>query len=139
MRVSRITTDTNKEALVVPAAAIADLGGRRGVFQVLNDAAVFRTVQVGTELPEMVEILGGLNEGDQVITTGARALRDGDRVLVSGDGASNGRGRRGAAPAAGSGAAPAGAATAEQQPGTAGQNGTGRDGRGRRSGGAPPQ
>ena len=115
----RITTDTNKEALVVPSAAIADLGGRRGVFQVLNDAAVFRTVQVGSELPNVVEILGGLEEGEQVITTGARALRDGDRVLVAGDGASNGRGRRGAAaPAAGSGAAGS-AINAERQPGGA--------------------
>jgi RND family efflux transporter MFP subunit len=86
-----ITTDTKKDSLVVPAAAIADLGGRRGVFEVLDGAAVFRTVQVGTELPDVVEILGGLQEGDQVITTGARALRDGDRVLVAGtDGESNG-------------------------------------------------
>jgi HlyD family secretion protein len=114
-----ITTDTNKEALVVPSAAIADLGGRRGVFQALNGAAVFRTVQVGSELPNMVEIVGGLEEGDQVITTGARALRDGDRVLVSGDGASNGRGRRGAAAAAAGGGAAGGAINAERQPGAA--------------------
>ena len=29
-------------------------------------------------------ILGGLTEGDQVITTGARALRDGDRIQLAG-------------------------------------------------------
>ena len=79
----RITTDTTKDALVVPADALADLGGRRGVFQVLNDTAVFRTVQVGTEQQQFVEITSGVTEGEQVITTGARALRDGDRVILA--------------------------------------------------------
>jgi HlyD family secretion protein len=119
-----ILTDTKKDALVVPAAAIADLGGRRGVFQVLNDSAVFRTVQVGAELPNMVEIVGGVQEGEQVITTGARALRDGDRVVVSSaDGPSDGptRGRLGGATD--------GTASAEQ-PGVR----FGGEGRGRRGG-----
>ena len=122
-----ITTDTTKDALVVPAAAIADLGGRRGVFQVLNDSAVFRTVQVGAELPDMVELLAGVEEGEQVITTGARALRDGDRVVVAGgDGPSDGpvAGPRGGA----------GGATLQQMPGAAPGEGRGR--RGGRPGGA---
>jgi HlyD family secretion protein len=79
-----ITTDVRKDALVVPANAIVDLGGRRGVFQPLNGQAVFRTVQVGSEQRDLVEVLGGLAEGDEVITTGAGALRDGDRYLVAG-------------------------------------------------------
>ena len=126
-----ITTDTTKDALVVPPEAIADLGGRRGVFQLVNDTAVFRTVQVGAELADKVEILGGLEEGDQVITTGARALRDGDRVLVAGaDGPSDGPtvGRRGGGDA--------GTPSLQQQPG-AGREGRGR--RGGRPGGAPLQ
>jgi HlyD family secretion protein len=117
----RIITDTQKDALVVPAASIADLGGRRGVFQVLNDNAVFRTVQVGAELPETVEVLSGIAEGEQVITTGARALRDGDRVVVAGgDGPSDGP----------SGAGQAGGfrGSAQQAPGA------GAEGRGRRGG-----
>jgi RND family efflux transporter MFP subunit len=88
-----ITTDTTKDALVVPSDALADLGGRRGVFQVLNDTAVFRTVQVGSEQQKFVEILSGVAEGEQVITTGARALRDGDRVILAGG--QRGGGRRG--------------------------------------------
>jgi len=91
----RITTDTTKDALVVPSDALADLGGRRGVFQVLNDTAVFRTVQVGTEQQQFVEITSGVAEGEQVITTGARALRDGDRVILAGAaGGQRGGGRR---------------------------------------------
>lgn len=87
-----ITMDTKKDALVLPSDAIADLGGRRGVFQVQGGNAVFRTVQVGSEQGYLVEILGGLSEGDEVITTGARALRDGDPVVVAG---AEGSGRRG--------------------------------------------
>jgi HlyD family secretion protein len=87
-----ITTQAKKEALVLPSTAVVDLGGRRGVFQLQNDVAVFRTVQVGTEQGSVVEILSGLNEGDQVISTGAGALRDGDRVVLAGR---NGGGQRG--------------------------------------------
>jgi membrane fusion protein (multidrug efflux system) len=89
-----ITTQTKKDALVLPSSAVVDLGGRRGVFQLQNDTAVFRTVQVGSEQGLLVEILGGLVEGDEVVSTGAGALRDGDRVALAG-GATGGRGRRG--------------------------------------------
>src|SRR5688572_19370595 len=91
-----ITTPVKKDALVVPLDAVADLGGRRGVFQHLNGVAVFRTVEIGTEGEQFVEVLGGLSEGDQVITTGARALRDGDRIQLAGEegrgGSNRGRG-----------------------------------------------
>src|SRR5262245_44079008 len=90
-----ITTQTKKNALVLPSSAVVDLGGRRGVFQLQNDTAVFRTVQVGSEQGMVVEILGGLTDGDEVISTGAGALRDGDRVALAGGASGNGRGRRG--------------------------------------------
>jgi HlyD family secretion protein len=97
-----ITTDVKKESLAIPLNAVADLGGRRGVFQHANGVAIFRTVELGTETAEFVEVLSGLNEGDQVITTGARALRDGDRIQLAGgtDGGRRG-GRAGREDAAG--------------------------------------
>ena len=142
----RITTDTTKDALVVPSDALADLGGRRGVFQVLNDTAVFRTVQVGTEQQQFVEITSGVAEGDQVITTGARALRDGDRVILAAGQRAGGGGRRGAGGRASAGegdpATPAtrgGALSADQLGGRAGAATTGQSapragGEGRSSG-----
>jgi len=90
-----ITTNVKKDALVVPVNAVVDLGGRRGVFQPQGDSAVFHSVQVGSEEKNLIEILGGINEGDLVITTGAGALRDGDRVIVPGRTGGGGRGRRG--------------------------------------------
>jgi RND family efflux transporter MFP subunit len=88
-----VTTSTRKEALVIPANAVADLGGRRGVFTPLNETAVFRALDFGTEQSNLVEVLGGLVEGDTVITTGSSALRDGDRIVLPGG--AGGRGRRG--------------------------------------------
>jgi len=43
-----VTTSTKKQALVVPATAVVDLGGRRGVFTPLNESAVFRALDLGT-------------------------------------------------------------------------------------------
>jgi HlyD family secretion protein len=111
-----ITTQTKKEALVLPSTAVVDLGGRRGVFQLQNEVAVFRSVQVGSEQGSIVEILSGLNEGDEVISTGAGALRDGDRVALAG----RGRGQQGNQAAEGGreGSAPA---TRGEAGGTRGQ------------------
>ena len=143
-----ITTQAKKEALVLPSTAVVDLGGRRGVFQLQNDVAVFRTVQVGSEQGSLVEILGGLNEGDEVISTGAGALRDGDRVALVGRGGGGERGnqapeggRAGSAPGArgesggtpGQGAAAPGAT--RQGGAAAGREGYGRRGDGGATGG----
>jgi membrane fusion protein, multidrug efflux system len=139
-----ITTTLKKDSLVVPVDAIADLGGRRGVFQHLNGVAVFRTVELGTEGEQLVEVVGGLTEGDQVITTGARALRDGDRIqLAGGEGARRGNGGRGRGDGATAPAARDGGASPNPTPGaTGGRQGNetsgqrfGSDGSGRRSGG----
>ena len=139
-----VTLETKKDALVVPANALVDLGGRRGVFMPLSDTAVFRAVQVGTEQGDIVEILGGLTEGNEVITTGAGQLRDGDRIVIAGG--RGGRGGRGRGDGSGQGtdsasARPGGAGGTRPARGgefsgtrTAGQ-GTGGTRDGRRSGG----
>jgi RND family efflux transporter MFP subunit len=81
-----VTTDERKEALVVPANAVIDTGGRRGVFLAAdNDTVSFRPVRVGIEENTQIEILDGLSEGDRVVTTGAAGLRDGDRIVLAGD------------------------------------------------------
>lgn len=81
-----ITTANRQDGLVVPANAVVDLGGRRGVFIPQNDVAIFKTVRVGIEQPDVTEVLSGVQEGDRVITTGAASLRDGDRIILAGEG-----------------------------------------------------
>jgi hypothetical protein len=135
-----IITNTKKDALVVPTNAVADLGGRRGVFIPQPDnTAIFRTIQLGSEQGDVIEIADGLNEGDRIITTGATALRDGDRIVLSGQGR-GGRGRRGGENAAVESASPSGEAAASRGSGGRIGGGTGGDaasGQFRRGGGQP--
>ena len=93
----QLTTEQRANALVVPANAVIDREGERGVFVTRNDTAAFRPVQVGIEDGSRVEILKGIADGDRVITTGAAALQDGDRIIVAGErgnGAAGGNGGR---------------------------------------------
>ena len=95
-----VKTDERKEALIVPANAVVDTGGRRGVFMAAeNDTVSFRPVTVGIEDSNQIEILDGLSEGDRVVTTGAAGLRDGDRVVYAGSGGGGRRGQARGAPA----------------------------------------
>ncbi len=87
----RLTVDRRPDALTVPRNAVVDSEGKRGVFLVDDgNVARFNVVRTGLQDGEKVEILEGLNDGQWVITTGAIALRSGDRVQLVGA-----RGRRG--------------------------------------------
>jgi membrane fusion protein, multidrug efflux system len=58
------------------------------VFVVNGDTVQKRAVSTGTTSDTSVEVLSGVQPGDRVVTRGAFALRDGDRVVVSkGEGA----------------------------------------------------
>jgi RND family efflux transporter MFP subunit len=102
-----LTIDTRKDAITIPRNALVDLQGKNGVF-VAEAAqapegtrggggqgpaliAKFVPVQVGIRDGEHIEITSGVSDGARVITTGASALKDGDRVTA----ASNDSGRRG--------------------------------------------
>ena len=89
----RLTVDRRPDALTVPRNAVVDVEGKRGVFLVENQTAKFIEVQAGLSDGERIEILGGVTDGQRVITTGALALRDGDRVAVT-DAAARGRGAK---------------------------------------------
>lgn len=129
--------------LVVPANAVIDLRGQKGVFLPdEGDVARFKPVTVGMSQTDIVEVVDGLAEGTRVVTTGAAALREGDRIVLLGGNGRGGRGGRGGAGGDGGGraGAPGGAAPASGAPGNApagpgGQGGGGNsEGRGRRGG-----
>ncbi len=77
----RLTVEVRSDALTVPRNAVVDSEGQRGVFLVDGQSAKFQPVTTGLQDNERIEILFGLTEGTQVITTGALALRTGDRIL----------------------------------------------------------
>jgi RND family efflux transporter MFP subunit len=59
-----------------------------------NLTAKFLPVETGIRDGEHVEITSGLNDGARVITTGAGALKDGDRIVSAGGDGRSGRGER---------------------------------------------
>jgi hypothetical protein len=61
-----------------------DVGGRRGVYLVDEDVARFRDVRTGLSDDQRIEVLEGLEDGTVVVTTGALAIRDGERVTTAG-------------------------------------------------------
>lgn len=85
----RILTAVRKGVLQVPRAALLNwnVGDcSADVFVVRGGRAEKRTVQTGTGAAPgaPVEITSGLAPGDQVVVRGGFALRDGDKVTVSG-------------------------------------------------------
>jgi RND family efflux transporter MFP subunit len=81
-----LTADVRSDSLVVPRNAVVDVSGARGVFIVTRDSrdwlAHFVAVETGLQDAERVEIVSGLSEGQQVVSTGAAGLSDGDIVTV---------------------------------------------------------
>lgn len=79
-----LQTAHRENTLVVPRNAVVDQQGRRGVFLVDQQTARFTEIRTGIEEPQRVEVVSGLTEGQQVVTTGAAGLRHGDPVRVAG-------------------------------------------------------
>lgn len=70
------------KAIRVPAAAVIQRGQMEMVFVVASGRAELRLVKTGRHAGDEVEIVSGLNSGEQVVTEGAAALADGQPVTV---------------------------------------------------------
>ena len=87
----RLTADRKPNALAVPRNAVVDIAGKRGVYLADGDVARFQAVETGLSDGDYIEVTSGLDEGARIVTVGALALRDGDRVSATGAGARGGR------------------------------------------------
>lgn len=79
----RIVTGDRKGVLQIPRGSLVtwDVAARKGdVFVVSGEQAVRRSVQTGSLFGEMVEVTGGLQEGDILVIRGGFNLSDGDKV-----------------------------------------------------------
>ena len=115
-----LTISMRNDAITVPRNALVDVGGKQGVFVPApidtpegtrggtSGASVmtakFLPVEVGIRDGEAIEITTGLDNGVRVITTGASALKNGDRIVAANE--ASGRGRDGRGPATGAGESP---------------------------------
>jgi HlyD family secretion protein len=73
------------DTLVIPAAALNGDEPQVFVLQPADDTptVTLRTVQVGDRSKDQVEILGGLNPGEQIVVRSDRPLSDGQAVRLS--------------------------------------------------------
>jgi len=73
------------EALTVPTDAVFVEGGQAYVYVIKPDSVVTRAaVSLGTRLADVVEVLEGLGEGQQVVKAGHQKLYEGAKVMPLG-------------------------------------------------------
>jgi membrane fusion protein (multidrug efflux system) len=70
------------QTLVIPREAILEAKNEMSVFVVEGKQAVRRPITIGYEQDHMVEVLKGLNQGDQVIIKGQQLIKEGSAVRV---------------------------------------------------------
>jgi RND family efflux transporter MFP subunit len=81
---------SNRSRILVPRSALVTVGGKTGVFRVVEGKARFLPVQTGGEVQGQVEVTSGLSGGEKLVGSPAAVeLREGDRVRVEGEGASS--------------------------------------------------
>jgi RND family efflux transporter MFP subunit len=79
------TGKTGRTRVMVPATAIRTVDGKKGVFRIVEGRAKFQPIRTGPETQGQVEVLEGLSGGEQLVSTSAGEIRDGDRVRVEGE------------------------------------------------------
>jgi len=74
--------DAKADALLVPKRAVLAMDNSSSVFVVKDGKVVRQTVKTGYESDTSVEILAGVNDGEQVVTAGQASLKDNSAVTV---------------------------------------------------------
>jgi membrane fusion protein (multidrug efflux system) len=77
-----VVYDQRTNALTVPRIALLEDEGEPAVYVIVGKIAKRTAVQLGYTNGEIAEIKSGLKEGDQVVTAGKVAIRDGTEVQV---------------------------------------------------------
>lgn len=71
-----------KPLLTIPAAAVASRDGRQIVYQIQEDRAVEVPVTTGRKVGGLIEVTGGLKEGDKVISKADGQITAGAKVAL---------------------------------------------------------
>ena len=69
-------------AIRVPASAVIQRGQMELVFVVVNGHAQLRLVKTGSRIGDEIELVSGLNSGEQVVTEDVSVLTDGQPVTI---------------------------------------------------------
>ncbi|MDX9801451.1 MAG: efflux RND transporter periplasmic adaptor subunit [Spirochaetia bacterium] len=72
----------NSAAFTVNNKYLIESGGEKYLYTASGDTAVRRTVKTGERSGQIVEIRGGLNTGDLIITEGSRLLTESGKIRI---------------------------------------------------------
>ena len=78
----RIVVGQKEDVLVIPRKAVLYKQNLTHVFVIQQNQVSQRQVELGLTEEDMVEITGGLEEGEEIITVGVEGLKEGQRVKV---------------------------------------------------------
>ncbi|EKV29828.1 putative Co/Zn/Cd efflux system membrane fusion protein [Caenispirillum salinarum AK4] len=99
-----LVLDERPNALVVPEEALIPQGTSQMVYKVVDGMVEAQPVTIGQRRKGIVEVTGGLSEGDTVITAGQIKVRPGQPVTVMPAGGPGAEGKAGGDPQAASAA-----------------------------------
>jgi len=77
-----IVRETHPEAVLLPREAVLRELQKAHVFVAEDDVAEKRSVTLGLEEGDLIEVISGVEAGDQVIITGQGGLKDGSAVKI---------------------------------------------------------
>ncbi|GAB3097267.1 efflux RND transporter periplasmic adaptor subunit [Lysobacter terrae] len=81
----RILLDTRRNVLMVERGPFLEQGGGNSAYVMDGSSAVKRSVRTGVSSLGAVEILGGANEGDRIVVSGADGFGDSEKVRITGE------------------------------------------------------
>lgn len=78
-----IVTQEKAKAVLIPKEAVVTRSGQPSVFVLKDDIVQMRPVKLGLSRDGTVEVLNGVDVGEEVVVVGQNDLRDGDKVRKS--------------------------------------------------------
>ncbi len=82
----KVITGQRQDVLQIPRSALLswDVGAKKGeIFTVQKDLALRKAIQTGSLSGDWVEVVSGIQKGEQIITRGGFNVKDGDRVKIT--------------------------------------------------------
>ncbi|WP_427338390.1 efflux RND transporter periplasmic adaptor subunit [Caloranaerobacter sp. DY30410] len=76
----KFVVDKRQNVIVVPESAVFDFEGEDYVYVVEEDTAKLRKVNLGLKNDDIVEVISGLKEGDLVILSPDKDIKEGTRI-----------------------------------------------------------
>ena len=77
-----VTLEAQNDVLVVPTSAVIYTNNKSLVYKIVNNEAFGVEIKPGISNDNYTEVLGGLNEGDMVVTAGTNNLQDSTKVSI---------------------------------------------------------